>query len=161
LVGAGRGPARGAPAASGGGRRDHCASKVASLWERRVRRRATARWDRGGKHGSTPELAVAAAGGVHGRSMERGVARYGMRRAATLLWVTSVPTYDQKIDGDVSRCMRRPLQECTAGVARNRPAVHWALVRPAVSRREEGETSRRPRDGAWPWGTGPRAVQEP
>jgi hypothetical protein len=144
LIGAGRGPARGAPSTSGGGHRDRCAGEVAALWERRVRRRATARWGRGGKHlswlrgGSAPDLAVAAAGGGHGRSMERGVARHGMRRAAALLWVTSVPACDQKIDGDVSRCMRRPRQECTTGEAWNRPAVRWALVRPAGAQREEG-----------------------
>jgi hypothetical protein len=130
------------PAASGSGRRDHCAGEVATLWGRRVRQRATTRWDRGGKHlswlsgGSAPDLAVAAAGGVHGRSMERGVARHGMRRAATLLWVTSVPACDQKTDDDVSRCMRRPRQECTTGRG-TEPTGGSLGARPAT-RREEG-----------------------
>jgi hypothetical protein len=92
---------------------------------------------------------------------ERGVARRGMRRAATLLWATSVPACDQKINGDASRCMSRPRLECTAGEAWNRPAVCWALVRPAGARREEGPTSRRPLDGAWLRETGPQTVQPP
>jgi hypothetical protein len=79
LVGAGRGPARGAPAASGGGRRDRCAGEGAALWGRRVRRRARVGAREGGSELSLvcsrldPELAAAAFNGASGR-LGRGLA---------------------------------------------------------------------------------------
>jgi hypothetical protein len=52
--------------------------EVATPWGRQVRRRAIARWDRGGERlswlsgGSAPDLAVAVSGGGHGRSTGAG-----------------------------------------------------------------------------------------
>jgi hypothetical protein len=63
----------GALAASGDGRRDHCAGKVAALWGRRVRRRARVGAGEGGgeidlvRSRPDPELPAAAFNGAGGR----------------------------------------------------------------------------------------------
>jgi hypothetical protein len=44
-----------------------------------------------------------------------GAAWRGMQGQRPLLWVTCVPACDQRTIGDVSRCVRRPRQEFTAG----------------------------------------------
>jgi hypothetical protein len=91
-----------------------------------------------------------------GGAQERGAAWRRMQRAATPLWAACVPTCDQRTVGDVSRCVRRPRQECTAGSGAEPTGGPRSATRPA-----RGRTSRRPRSARRPGerrGLGPRPV---
>jgi hypothetical protein len=68
----------GAPAASGGGRRDRCVGEVAALWGRRVRRRARVG---AGEGGGELSLGVQPAGAGARRGFLHWHRRRGLRRS--------------------------------------------------------------------------------
>jgi hypothetical protein len=84
--------------------------------------------------GSSCLVAVAMApwlrrGGLRWRARAEsgGAAWRAMQRGSDPFMTTCIPARDRWSDGDASRIVRRPRQECTTGRARNRPVDNIVL----------------------------------
>jgi hypothetical protein len=139
----------GAPASSGGGCRDRCAGEVAILWGRRAGRRAWVGAREGGGGfvwtcgRPKPKLAAAASNCAAGGSGRGWKAREEFTRSR-LLYSGSVPLCcaERRTEG-------RPRAELEGAGSKDeqtdRRTGDPSSARPATQR-EEGKTSRRPRD---------------